>query len=278
MRVPSSSTRRLAIASSIAAFALLASLSPVRAETVTEVQVERVKPNKEKHASLRFLKENRAFIRARLDLLKLTMIERKGQTAAIDPRYLDYQRMLADVLADRDSVADADDARRRRELLASITELGGLESQLDQMERLLADQRERLAVLQRNFVADQSTALMVVLSGYPVDVALDEVTVALDDGASVRVALGAEQQESLRRGGIVEVFFGFVEPREQSLAVGVVGAPWPGGDAGYVTLDPARDRLTLLRLDLSSVRPDQGGAGIRASTWLQDAAILSGDG
>lgn len=278
MRTHSIPTRRFALASSIAVAVLLVTLSPVRAEVVTEVQVERVKPNKEKHPSLRFLKDNRAFIRARLDLLKQTLIERKGQTAAVDPRYLDYQRMLADVLADRDSVTGADDARRRRELLASITELGGLESQLDQMERLLANQRERLALLQRNFVADQSTALMVVLSGYPTDVALDEVTVALDNGSSVRVPLGAEQQESLRRGGIVEVFFGFVEPREQSLAIGVIGAPWPGGDAGYVTLDPARDRLTLLRLDLTSVRPDQGGAGIRASTWLQDAAILSGDG
>jgi hypothetical protein len=269
---------RLAIAWSIAALGLVAIAPTARAQDVTAVQVERVKPNKEKHATLRFLKENRAFIRARLDLLKLTAIERKGETAAVDPRYLDYQRMLADVLADRDSVAGADDARRRRELLASITELGGLESQLDQMERLLADQRERLAVLQRNFVADQSTALMVVLSGYPADVSLDEVAVTLDDGATVRVPLAAEQQESLRRGGIVEVFFGFVEPREQALAIGVFGAPWPDGDAGYVTLDPARDRLTLLRLDLSSVRADQGGAGIQASTWLQDAAILSGDG
>jgi len=38
-----------------------------------------------------------------------------------------------------------------------------------------------------------------------------------------------------------------------------------------------RDRLTLLRLDLSAVRKEAGAPAIHASTWLHDA-LPPGDG
>jgi hypothetical protein len=77
---------------------------------------------------------------------------------------------------------------------------------------------------------------------------------------------------------VVQIFHGFVEPREQVVEVAITGNRWPAGDAGYVTLDPARDRLTLLRLDLSTLRSDQGVPSIQANTWLHDARLHPGDG
>jgi hypothetical protein len=266
---------RLAIPAALAG-ALCAGAVTAHAQVETEVKVERERPPKEKHVTLRFLKENREFIRQRLDLLRQKTVEKHGDAAAIDPRYLDYQRMLAEILAGRDTVAAAEDARRRQQLLESISQLGSLEAQLDVVERLLAEQHRRLATLQENFTTDQHTALLVVVSGYPSDVAVNEIAVTLEDGATLRAPLTPEQQESLRHGGIVEVFHGFVEPREQVVEVSVSGAPWPSGDSGFVTLEPARDRITLLKLDLSAVHPDQGGPGIHASTWLHDDEIRSG--
>jgi hypothetical protein len=77
---------------------------------------------------------------------------------------------------------------------------------------------------------------------------------------------------------VVQIFHGFVEPREQVVEVAITGERWPAGDTGFVTLDPARDRLTLLRLDLSSVQPERGAASIQANTWLHDARLHPGDG
>jgi hypothetical protein len=224
------------------------------------------------------VKENGYYIRARLDLLKQTPLDRRGDAGEIDPRFLAYSRMLADILAAKDTVAAAEDARQRQQLLESVTQLGSLESQLDLMERLLAEQRARLGVLQANFTGDQTTALMVVLRGYPSDVALTGVAITIEDGATLRVPLAPEQRESLKRGGIVEVFHGFAEPREQVIEVTIAGDPWPSGDSGFVTLDLMRDRLTFLQLDLSTVQPAQGGASIKASTWLHDAETRSVDG
>jgi hypothetical protein len=268
---------RVFVALALAVTAGLGGLAPAaRAEVVTDVRLERVKPKKEKHATFRFLKDNRDFIRARFDLLRQQPIERRLAAAQIDPRYLAYQDLLASILTSKDSVAMAEDARQRRDLLASVTELGDLESQLDLMERQLGRQRERLAVLQEDFTGDQETALVVVVSGYPKDVALSEIVITLEDGDTLRVALSGEQQTSLREGGVVQVFHGFVEPREQIIEVGITSELWPAGDSGFLTLEPLRDRLTFLRLDLTTVVPAGGAVSISASTWLHDARNPSG--
>ena len=246
--------------------------APASPPVAVTVQVERVRPAKTKRPTLQFLKENRAFIRARFDLLRQRPGAGGAEAQAFDPRFLSYGDMLAQTLAAKDSAAAADDAWRRRQLLASITELGDLEERLEAMERLLAAQRSRLGVLQADFTGRQETALMVLASGWPGDaVALSGITVVLEDGDTLRVALSGEQRESLRMGGMVQIAHTFVEPREQVVEIDLAGAAWPAGDAGFVTLEPARDRLTLLRLDLSAVRSQRGAAGIRASTWLHQA-------
>src|SRR5690242_20079556 len=61
----------------------------------TEVKVERIKPKKEKLATLRFLKENRDFIRARYDQLQETPIAGRASAEDLDPRFLAYRAMLA---------------------------------------------------------------------------------------------------------------------------------------------------------------------------------------
>jgi hypothetical protein len=257
----------------VAGFAVGPALAADPSLDAVEVKVEAVKPKKEKHATLRFLKENRDFIRARFDLLREKAVEGKGQAAELDPRFVAYRALLADIFAAKDSVASADEQRNRQALLASIQELGGLEARLDLLEQLLADQRQRLAFLEEDFTGRQKTALIVVLRGCPADAEPAELSLTVADGAPRTVPLSAEQREALRRGGIVQVFHGFVEPREQVVEVALGGGGWPGSTAGYVTLEPPRDRLMFLELDLSSAHPAQGAPSIQASTWLHASAI-----
>lgn len=249
-------------------------VTPVSAETVTEVKVESIKPEKEKHETLRFLKENRAFIRARLDLLRQTTSQREAGALAIDPRYLTYKEMLAAVEGAGDSLAAAEDSARKHAFLESVTQLGDLESRLDMLERLLAEQRSRLGTLEQDFTGRQKTALMVLVTGSAGVAAPAEVAITIEDGTTHRVPLTPMQRESLMAGGIAQVFHEFVEPREQVIEIAfpaVPGAePAPGG-AGFVTLDPARDRLTFLKLDLSHLDSASVAGSVRATTWLLDA-------
>lgn len=266
-----------AVTVSVAGLTLLSPAPVARAQQVTEVKVERVKPKQEDHPTLQFLKENRDFIRARFDLLREKTRARRGEAADIDPRFLAYQRMLAEIQAARESVVVANSQQQRLELFASVTQLGALESRLDVLERLLAEQRTRLGVLQTDFTGDQRTTLLVVVTGNPPDAGLTGMGITLDDRAPLSVALSPEQRATLERGGTVEVFHGFVEPREQVIQVSVAGERWPAGETGYATLDPARDHLTLLRLDLSGLDAGRGAPSIQASTWLHSAGTPSGD-
>lgn len=243
-----------------------------------EVKVERIKPRKEKLPTLRFLKENRDFIRSRFDQLVQTPLEQRASANEMDPRYLAYRSMLAQINAAKDSVATVADLHGREELLRSVTQLGDLEAQLDLMERLLAMQRTRLGVLQADFAGEQRTSLMVLVEGDPAAAGLTRISIRLEDGATLTLPLTADQHESLRHGGLMQIFHGFVEPREQVVEVTLAGGAWPSGETGYVTLEPARDRLMLLRLDLSEVGPARGAAGIRAHTWLHDAGTPSREG
>ncbi len=242
-----------------------------------EVRVERARPQKEKHETLRFLKANRDFVRARYDLLRQMAINQHGEAGPIDPRFLSYGEMLAAIQAAGDSVEFVEDARRRQLLLASITELGELEARLDLMDKLLAEQQGRLGVLQADFTGRQQTALVVVVSGTPGSAAVDSIAIGLEDGTRRAVALTAEQREALRTGGVIQVFHGFVEPRVQVVEIALTGVAWPAGSSGFVELDPERDHLTLLRLDLAAVNADTGAAAIAASAWLHDETSGAGD-
>lgn len=236
-----------------------------------EVRVERVKPHKPKLPTLRFLKTNRDFVRARLDLLREKPLEDSGGARELDPRFLAYRDLLASVQAAGDSVAVSADATQRRELFASITELGLLEAQLDRMGALLADQRTRLAVLQEDFAGHQRSALAVVVAGAPAAGAPDSLVVTRDDGSRFSVLLTPGERSSLAAGGTLEVFHGLIEPREQVLEVSFEGGTWSGAPHGWLTLAPQRDQLTFLRLDLAPATPALGAAAITATTWRHDA-------
>jgi len=243
-----------------------------------EVKVERVKPDRPKLATLQFLEANRDFVRGELDRLRQKPLARRGDGEALDPRYLEYSKMLAAILADKDSAQVADEAQRRRELLASITELGDLEKQLDLMDRLLQEQQGRLATLEADFTGRQQTALVVVVTGDPGSTPISALALTLEGGSKVTIPLRQDQREALARGGVLQVFHGFVEPREQVVEVTLEGDRWPQGDTGYLTLDPTRDRLTFLKLDLSALRPAQGATSIHARTWLHETKPQKGEG
>jgi hypothetical protein len=260
----------------LAALAFAAPAPPAGAEEGAEVRVERVKPDREKLPTLRFLKENKDWIRARFDLLREKAIGGAGDATEIDPRFLAYQRLLADVAAGGDSAATLAEKNERLALLASITELGTLEAQLDALERLLGAQTARLAELESDFTGRQRTELLVLLRGVPGSAERLVITVA--DGGTHTVPLGEAERQSLAAGGVMRVYQAFVEPREQIIEVRIEGAGWAAESAGYMALEPARDRLTLLEIDLTGTVPADGGAGVRARTWLHEAVSLSIDG
>jgi len=238
--------------------------------TTIEVQLER--PVREKLPTLQFLRANRDFIRARFDRLREQAHVERAAAADVDPRFLEYRRLLSDIAAGKDSVAVASDARERQGVFTSVEDLGKLERELDQMERLLDAQRSRLGVLQAGFAGRQRTELDLVVTGGALAGRVDSVRVTLEDGTSVASALTETQRGSLQHGGALEVFRGLVEPREQVVEVALAGEGWSATGHGFVTLTPARDRLTFLKLDLSQAAPKLGIGSLTASTWLLEPA------
>ena len=245
---------------------------------VTPVRIERVKPQRERYPTLRFLKANRDFIRSRFDLLRARQLPESGDAAAIDPRFLAYRRMIADATGSTDSLARAQDLAARWELFANITDLGRLEDQLDLMDRQLADQKARLAELQRDFTGRQMTSLAVVLSGFPAAGDVRDVRLVFEPSDTLDVPLSAEVCESLRHGGVLQLCHRLIEPREQLLSIALDGGRWIGSGAGYVTLDPARDQVSFLRLDLSSAKPAEGASSMAASRWINDTGLEASRG
>lgn len=269
----------LALALGVAATAAAESTPGTRAGAAPrEIKVVRVRPERDRPATLRFLAENRDFLRGRLDALRERPRDARGTGVALDPRWLEWQEMLAAIHAVRDSVSTAGSERRRRDLLADVGELQALEAELDLLERALAGQRERLSVLQAGFAGDQRTALFVVLSGAPAGTAVSEVSVTLEDGGAIALPIDASHATSLGRGALLELFHGRVEPRDQVIRIRIAGDRWPGGDDAFLTLDPPRNRITMLRLDLSGAGPDRGAAGVRATTWLHEPAPPGDEG
>jgi hypothetical protein len=249
-----------------------ARVEPQPPATVTTVEVQLERPVREKLPTLQFLRANRDFIRARFDRLReQSRVERAG-AADLDPRFLEYRRLLTQIAAGKDSVAVASDARERQGVFTSVEDLGKLERELDQMERLLDAQRSRLGVLQADFAGRQRTELDLVVTGGALAGRVDSVRVTLEDGTSVASALTETQRGSLQHGGALEVFRGLVEPREQVVEVALAGEGWSATGHGFVTLTPARDRLTFLKLDLSQAAPKLGIGSLTASTWLLEPA------
>ena len=198
---------------------------------------------------------------------------RRGDAGDIDPRFLEYRRLLAEIASAKDSVTVAYDARERADLFASVTEMAQLERELDQMERLLDTQRERLRLLQADFAGRQRTELDLLVTGGTLAGQVDSVRVTLEDGTAVTSLLTETQRASMQHGGVLEVFRGLVEPRPQVIEIALMGEGWSSTGHGFITLEPARDRLTFLKLDLSQAKPVLGIGSVVAGTWQLDPGV-----
>lgn len=255
-----------------------AAAEPVLTQTTTPapVKVERVKPAKPKLPTLRFLRTNRDFVRGRLDQLRERPIEQDARSREMDPRFLAYRELLAGVTAASDSAAAIARSAEGRELFASVTELGALEAQLDEIGRLLADQELRLAALQQDFAGRQRTELVLLVTGLPEGAAPVAMTWVREEGDSLRAEWTDTERASLHSGGTFEWFHGLVEPREQVLEFAFSGPGWEGAPHAFVTIEPARDQMTFLRLDLSAARAADGATAIHATTWRQPGADVLG--
>lgn len=267
-----------AAAAPVATVTVATAARDTTAPVITEVRIERVKPPKEKYPTLQFLKANRDFIRSRYDLLHERALPEAGNAGAIDPRFLAYRRMITAASASQDSLDRARDQSRRWELFANITDLGRIEDQLDLMDRQLAGQKARLAELQRDFTGRQMTSLAVVLSGVPAGEMPSTITLMFESGDTLTVALPAETSESLRHGGDLELCHRLIEPRDQTVAIVLQGGRWDGSAPGFIELDPPRDQMSFLKLDLAPARPAEGASSMTASRWLSDTGLEASRG
>lgn len=236
---------------------------------IESIEVKRTDTKEPKHASLKFLRDNRVFIRAQLDLLKVQVTRtRVDQAQLLDQRYLNLKQMSAAIAATRDTVSAESLLTAQRGLMTSITQLGELETQMATMEQLLAEHRVRLLAIEQDFLGHQETALVVLMKGFAGKHAPATIVIA-EDGDVVRVELTPEQRASLEQGGIAQVYHEFVEPREHVYSVSFEGNGWPVAAAVPVTVDAARDRLTFLGLDLSRLDPNRGAMGLLTDVWYR---------
>ncbi len=173
--------------------------------TIETIEVKRADTKDPKHPDLQFLKDNRVFIRAQIDRLKM-LVKRTdaGEAGMLDPRYLRLKEMSAEIAAARDTVRAEGDLMSQRALLANVTDLGELVSELNLMESLLTDERHRLHAIEADFLGHQETALVVLVRGLagknvPASIVLTE------ENQSTRVDLTPEQQTSLAQGGIAQI-------------------------------------------------------------------------
>jgi len=237
-------------------------------KSVETIEVKRNELKGPKHPSLQFLKDHRVFIRARLDELR-TQTTRVHSTDAemLDERLLRLQAMAAAIAAARDTVASEYRVTGERDTLSSVTQLAALESQLDLIQQLLADQRHRLLLLEEDFLGHQETALVILVKGLSGNPHIPESIVLTDQNDVVHVELTPLQRVSLENGGIAQIYHQFVEPREHTFEVGFTGDRWTDSNPVAVKVEAARDRITFLELDLSGLGADRAASGLTASVW-----------
>jgi hypothetical protein len=238
-------------------------------EVVETIEVKRAESKDTKHETLRFLKDNRVFLRARLDQLRTQVtLTRTERAELLDERYLRLQEMAAAIAAARDTVQSEHMLTPQRDLLNSVTELGELEAELILMEQILADQRTRLLVLEEDFLGQQETALVILLKGLA-DKDVPESVVIAQDNNVVRVHLTPEQRLSLEQGGIAQLYHEFVEPREHVFEVSFTGGDWVTAGTILVPVEATRDRITFLELDLSRIDRKGETLGLLTSVWYR---------
>jgi len=230
------------------------------------VRVVSVRPEREKLASLRFLKENIDFVRSRLDRLREEPRRAGSGADPLDPRLVFYQELSGEIEAALAELASAEAALDLRDVLDGIDALARVEEQLGLLEERLEEQERRLARVQEDFAGRQETALVVLIQGSPAPIR--SLAAASEDMEPEPSPLSEARRESLERGGVVQIFHELVEPREQwlTLEIGVEGGP----DAtAFIGVEPLRDRLTFLLIELDGFDPAREGLGIRAWAWEQ---------
>lgn len=250
--------------------ALLLAAAPVLGAdepTIERIEVKNRDTDDLDHASLRFLRDNRVFLRAQLDRLRLeTHLDRAGDALALDPRYLQMNEMAAAIAAARDTVAGTGADLDRRTLLSSVAQVADLEMQLDLMDSLLADQQLRLGWLEADFLGRQETALVVLVRGDAGRQAPAGL-VFREQNATLRVDLSPQQRASLEQGGIVQIDHRLVEPRDHSFTVAFTGDAWTGDEVAALEVAAPRNQLTFLELDLTSLDPGQPAGSLAARVW-----------
>lgn len=233
------------------------------------IEVKRADIKEPKHTNLQFLRDNRVFLRAQLDRLRLQVTRESSDGAQIlDERYLHLKEMSAQIAAACDTVRSGRELAERRDLMQSVTELGAMESELSLMETLLADQQHRLLYLEKDFLGHQESALVIIVRGLSGGNAPAAIEVA-EDGEVVRVELTPEQRTSLQQGGIAQIYHEFVEPREHVLSVSFAGDAWAGTGPQSVRVEAARDRLTFLELNLAQLDRNRESLGLLTSVWYR---------
>jgi hypothetical protein len=238
-------------------------------DSVETWKVERAKVKEPKLPTLRFLEENRDFFRARLDALLLTSDYRTLGGRDLDPRFLRYREMMAEIRAARDSAAAGEARIEQHELLDSVEGIAELERDMDSMEKLLAAQHERLSWLEEDFVGRQTTALIVFLSGVPSLGAPHTVVVQDVDGATYRIELAPPARQALARGGDAELLHERFEPRDHLLLVSFEGYGWRSAQPVRVMLSPPRDQLTFLEIDASRYDPAAPEGVLATKSWTR---------
>jgi hypothetical protein len=236
---------------------------------VESIEVKRADTKEPKYTSLKFLRDNRVFIRAQLDRLKVQVTRTRSDEAhTLDQRYLLLKQMSDAIAAARDTVSAESLLAAQRQLMTSVTQLGELEVQLKTIEDVLAEHRTRLLGIEQDFLGHQETALVILVRGFAGKSA--PATIVIQDQEDVvRVDLTLEQRASLEQGGIAQVFHEFVEPREHVITVSFEGNGWPAGSTLPITVDTVRDRLTFLGLDLSRLDPSREAMGLLTDVWYR---------
>jgi len=270
------STIRFVIAYSVVALGILAACATgTRAQEWEarreRIEIQRVKPERLQKPTLRFLHENLQFLRARLDPLREVREIETQRIGELDPSLLRYLALGRSLAADEQQRADLKvNGADREALLRSVSALAAFEEELDRMSALLDSATARVAILEEDFLERQETVLLCLVRGGSGPLP-DQITMRSEDGRAASVSIDAADARVLRNGGMIQVWHDFLEPREQTLQLSV-GSSTRGTDIGYMRLDPARDRLNVLEIDLS-----QGVELARASLWWHPDPSSRGD-
>ncbi|MEZ4650283.1 MAG: hypothetical protein R3E97_16165 [Candidatus Eisenbacteria bacterium] len=250
----------------------LAEDAPAVVPDAVPVKVEREKPDRTKKPSLRFLQENLDFLRGQIDGVYWSEEPRDGAANAIDPSWIRYLELDRDVDSATEQLdREAADLASDR-LLESVGELAEVEARIRALAMLLDEHDARLTELHEDYVEDHVTSLVVLASGYP-DWQLDGLRLRRDDGRETAVALDRELESVLHRGGVIELDHEFIEPREQVLELVIPASTDQAGRSVYLRIDPERDRLHFLQLDLATFRLGDDTSAWKAETWSRPTSL-----